>query len=215
LPAQGSYRPVRAQLTHTVPQVTGSLCAAIRCCCGDTCRVSMHSPCFPPTVLRLDASLSSPGSPQRSSPVSTVLSRRYDSLPSFPPRFVSFARPVPRLHSRFAPARAECRRVGPGVVHPVSPSGLSLGDDRGSHVPGEPQCASALLSDPGRSDHTRPLTVRRHGPRYNHNEGSCELCLSRLNHTALALAVYASQGGLLLHHARLASGCWSGSAGRV
>jgi hypothetical protein len=31
--------------------------------------------------------------------------------------------------------------------------------------------------------------------------------ISRLNHTARMLAVYASQGGLPRHHARLASGC--------
>ena len=33
------------------------------------------------------------------------------------------------------------------------------------------------------------------------------ICLSRLNHTALTLAVYASQHRLPGHHARLASGC--------
>ncbi len=32
---------------------------------------------------------------------------------------------------------------------------------------------------------------------------------------AFGLAVYASQCGLLLHHARLASSCWSGSTGRA
>ena len=39
--------------------------------------------------------------------------------------------------------------------------------------------------------------------------------LSRLNHTASALAVYASQAGLPRHHARLASGCWPSSSGRA
>ncbi len=38
--------------------------------------------------------------------------------------------------------------------------------------------------------------------------------LSRLNHTASALAVYASQAGSPRHHARLASGCWPSSSGR-
>ncbi len=37
------------------------------------------------------------------------------------------------------------------------------------------------------------------------------LGLSALNSTAFGLAVYASQDGLLRPHARLASGCWSGS----
>lgn len=39
--------------------------------------------------------------------------------------------------------------------------------------------------------------------------------LSRLNHTASALAVYASQAGSPRHHARLASGCWPDSSGRA
>jgi len=39
--------------------------------------------------------------------------------------------------------------------------------------------------------------------------------LSRLNHTASTLAVYASQAGSPRHHARLASGCWPDSSGRA
>ena len=39
--------------------------------------------------------------------------------------------------------------------------------------------------------------------------------LSRLNHTASALAVYASQAGSPRRHARLASGCWPDSSGRA
>jgi len=40
------------------------------------------------------------------------------------------------------------------------------------------------------------------------------LLLSGLHHTAHVLAVYASQRGLPLHHARLASGRWPGVTGR-
>lgn len=46
-------------------------------------------------------------------------------------------------------------------------------------------------------------------PAPKHNEGSSQLPISGLNSTAFGLAVYASQGGSPLHHARLASGCWS------
>ncbi len=80
---------------------------------------------------------------------------------------------------------------------------------------GNPDCAYALLFDPGRTDHTRPFSVRRLGPRSDHDEGSCGNCLSRLYHTAWALAVYASQDGSLHHHARLASGCRPSSTGRA
>ena len=38
--------------------------------------------------------------------------------------------------------------------------------------------------------------------------------ISGLNRTAFDLAVYASQGWSPTRHARLASGCWSGSTGR-
>src|SRR3954462_11480129 len=38
--------------------------------------------------------------------------------------------------------------------------------------------------------------------------------ISGLNRTAFDLAVYASQGWSPIHHARLASGCWSSSTGR-
>jgi hypothetical protein len=59
------------------------------------------------------------------------------------------------------------------------------------------------------------LALHRRGPRSVHDEGSRLWRLSRLNHTASALAVYASQAGLPRHHARLASGCWPDSSGRA
>ena len=51
-------------------------------------------------------------------------------------------------------------------------------------------------------------------PATDHDEGSPRVVISGLNRTAFDLAVYASQGWLPTHHARLASGCWSGSTGR-
>ena len=51
-------------------------------------------------------------------------------------------------------------------------------------------------------------------PATDHDEGSPRCVISGLNRTAFDLAVYASQGWSLTHHARLASGCWSGSTGR-
>ena len=51
-------------------------------------------------------------------------------------------------------------------------------------------------------------------PATDHDEGSTRVVISGLNRTAFDLAVYASQGWLPTHHARLASGCWSGSTGR-
>src|SRR5208337_768185 len=102
-PARGSHRPERAQSTHSVPQVTPSLCHdlagavtnpvwAIRGRYGDTPREFDASHVLPADgrVTRRPASL-----PRvldgASSPASAVLSGRYDFLPSVSPRFVAFA----------------------------------------------------------------------------------------------------------------------------
>src|SRR5271167_3615067 len=62
------------------------------------------------------------------------------------------------------------------------------------------------LSRPWVSCLARPPRLTR--TRAHHEE------ISGLNRTAFDLAVYASQGWSPTHHARLASGCWSGSTGR-
>jgi len=88
-----------------------------------------------------------------SSPASTVLSGRYDFLPPIPPHFVAFARTVPREHASFAPTLAACVEAGPGVGHPVAPSGVASMETTGSPTfLGNPDCALALLSDPGGTD---------------------------------------------------------------
>src|SRR5208337_1794004 len=51
-------------------------------------------------------------------------------------------------------------------------------------------------------------------PATDHDEGSPRVLISGLNRTAFDLAVYASQWWSPTRHARLASGCWSGSTGR-
>jgi hypothetical protein len=53
---------------------------------------------------------------------------------------------------------------------PVRPQ-VRISNGRVSQVPGEPCCAYALRSDPGRTDAPGP-TVRRRGPRLKHDEGS-------------------------------------------
>ena len=78
----------------------------------------------------------------------------------------------------------------------------------------------ALLFDPGGTDAPghRALcpTYRRFGVafRFCDDVGSHDSLLSGLNHTARALAVYASQPGSPLVHARLAFGWWPSLAGR-
>ncbi len=79
---------------------------------------------------------------------------------------------------------------------------------------GNPDCALALLFDPGRTDASGPLRCPGTAPAMSTAKAPA-LQLSRLHHTASALAVYASQAGSPRHHARLASGCWPSSSGRA
>ena len=155
MPTRGSHRPERAQLTHSVPQVTPSLrqrrtvasnpLVAIRWPCVDTPRQVKASRVFPSSgvVTRRPASL-----PRvlggASSPASTVLSGRYDFLPPVSPRFVSFARTIPLKRSHFAHARPSAAAgESPGVGNPVSPAGRLVSGNGGiSYVPGEPRLCS-------------------------------------------------------------------------
>ena len=160
--------------------------------------------------------LSSAGFPEPGFPWFHGTMRCSDFLPSVSPRFVAFAW---RYHSsaRISPAVRPSAAAGEssGVGHPVSPAGtLVSGNGRISCVPGEPRLCSCPALRPRRDRRIRPcnalarppLCPRRRLPRF---------VLSRLNHTASALAVYASQCRLPQHHARLASGCWPDSSGRA
>ncbi len=50
--------------------------------------------------------------------------------------------------------------------------GFACGNDRVSHVPGEPKCAYALLSDPGRSGPTRPYSETDAAPEHLNAKGT-------------------------------------------
>ena len=75
---------------------------------------------------------------------------------------------------------------------------------------------SPYSSDPGvtRQAEWTMSKLPAAAPPTDHDEGSTRAVISGLNRTAFDLAVYASQGWSPTHHARLASGCWSGSTGR-
>src|SRR5262245_32560834 len=99
----------------------------------------MCSACFPRPSLPTDASLPSTGSPGASSPASTVLSRRYDSLPPVPPHFVAFVWRYLRVHSFFSLLAGRVRRQGLELVTRCLRPGSRGGDGRISQVPGEPR----------------------------------------------------------------------------
>ena len=151
-----------------------------------------------------------------SSPASAVLSGRYDFLPPVSPRFVAFAWRYHSQRSCFARTRPSAAAGGsPGVGHPVSPAGkLVSGNGRISYVPGEPRLCSCPALRPRQDRRIRPLRCVGAAPAVSTTKAPA-FVLSRLNHTASALAVYASQAGSPRHHARLASGCWPDSSGRA
>jgi hypothetical protein len=72
----------------------------------------------------------------------------------------------------------------------------------------------ALLSDPGEAGDTRSLRCPGVAFRKWYAVGPCMLFVSRLDHTAYTLAVYASQPRSPSRHARLASGWGPALSGR-
>jgi len=101
--------------------------------------------------------------------------RRYDFLPSIPPHFVAFAWRYHPLHAHFVPSvrRATPKAGGFCCSHRL-PLPVDSVETAGSLTfPGNPHCAYALLSDPGRIvAPTRPITMQRCSPRSNHDKGS-------------------------------------------
>ena len=93
--------------------------------------------------------------------------------------------------------------------------GVSCGNDRVSHVPGEPPLCLCPALRPRQDRSHQAIHGASARPPFRPRRRLLLECLSRLNHTAWALAVYASQGGSLHHHARLASGCQPSSTGRA
>jgi hypothetical protein len=97
------------------------------------------------------------------------------------------------------------RGDGPGVVRPVSPAGNLRGCSRSLTFLGNPVVRVLCSSTPvGPAD--QAIQPADAAPASSQGEGSSQLRISRLNRTASALAVYASQAGSPPHHARLASG---------
>jgi len=151
------------------------------------------------------------------SPTSAVLSRRYDSLPPFPPHFVAFAW---RYHGVFGSFRCSRRRRtpndGPGVVHPVSPAGIppwrrqGLPSSWGTSIPictCSPTPAGRYAPDHDGACRVAPASVKTKAPAFQ--------IVSRLNSMAFGLAVHASRRGSPRRRAGLASGRWSNSPGRA
>jgi len=98
------------------------------------------------------------------------------------------------------------RYLQPGIAEETTGSPKFLGN------PHDP--FAVFQSDSGRTVDARPVRHPSVAPGMKTAKAPTK-GLSELNSTAFGLAVYASQCGLPQHHARLASGRWSGAAGRV
>ena len=177
-PPRAPTDPYVGTLDHTVPQATPSLRhdlaprrtrQLLSVGVSVTPRKSSMPPrCFPPTAWLLGASL----------PIPRVLAGRVPRIPRYYQGTATSCRPSRRTslpsfggttgsHGTFRLSRRHpARNGGPGVGHPVSPSGSFFrGDDRSSQVPGEPQFPFAHDLRPRPADASLTLAERSHGPR--------------------------------------------------
>jgi hypothetical protein len=151
---------------------------------------------FPPSSSVPRRSSSLLGVPQVGSPVSSVLLKRSDFPPPFPPRFVSFA---PRYRGGALPFALTGGRAPdagePGPLVAGGPPGAQPW--RRWDLPGScaNPCALALALRPRGDLGGRPLAPPRCCLRYEYGVRLSRFELSRLDHVAVALAVYASWCG--------------------
>ena len=139
-----------------------------------------------------------------------------DSPPSVSTRFEFFTSQYHRFARGLLPSAGG---VPPGARElsvPVSPSGIAMETSGALRFLENPDGHCPCSTTPVGPD--APCGTKCDAPDAApacvQDEGSKRLVFSGLNHTTFDLAVYASQGGLPHHHARLASGRWSGSTRR-
>ena len=163
LPTQGSRRSGRARLTHPVPLATDSLPkgirSAIRWCYVDT---GPGRQCIRGVSFQRDHDQASRFPPRGPSGFpfprfdGTIKTLRLPA--ALPPALRCLRLAVPPRHARFAPGSMACDAAGQGFLRsaPVTPFRIKGGDDRASHVPGEPQLCLCPALRPRRDRRVRP-----------------------------------------------------------
>ena len=174
---------------------------------------SVSPPSFPRTCPCSGASFP-PRGPSGWFPRFVGIVKHSDFLPPLPRRFVSFASRYRRASWASFPQLQDAATASLGLFTGIPITGFINGGDRTSQVPGEP-----TMNVPCSPTPARPLRSGRYRASMLPSAFSTASALARtvisgLNHTARPLAVYASQGGLPHHHARLASGWLASLSGR-
>ena len=165
---RGSHRSGRAHFGHPVRQAVALRPVmlpdelAVTGLCG-----SVPVPWFRPSDPPPGARFPPQGLRRSGFPCFHGTIRRCDFLPPIPPRFVAFA-------WRYHPARGRMETTGPLTF------------------PGNPNCAFALLYDPGGTERTPGHSGASDMAPAQSTTRAPALPISRLHHTASALAVYAS-----------------------
>ena len=193
-----SHRSGRAQLRHPVRLVMDSLSRFVICE-----RYVDPKPRYkaldglPAHKSMTNISLPSTGSPRYRFPSFDSTMKMCDSLRPSHRASLCFAWQYHVLRLCFAPCGPERTTAGLGFAIRSPNRTDAHGDDQGL-----PSSWGALLYlcrvlRPRRVRSHQADTVCRHGPRAVQDEGSPRVVISRLNSTALTLAVYASQWPLL------------------
>src|SRR5208337_4367317 len=191
-----------------------SASSAIRCCFVGTVKGFDAPAMFPSNGVMTWRPLLSTGSLGWFPRFNDTMGRS-DSPPSVSTRSIS-SRADTTVSPVVCSPRSWASHRGPGSCRFRSPIRIYDGNVGVSQVPWKPWWSLSVLFDPGRIRQAEwtmselPDTA----PACVQDEGSKRLVFSGLNHTTFDLAVYASQDGSPHHHARLASGCWSGFARR-
>ena len=137
------------------------------------------------------------------SPSSSVLSRHYDFLLLVPHHFVAFVQRYHKVALVLSLSHDKCHHVSLELVTRYLQPGVTCGNDRTSQVPGRPQCTFARALRLRQVDCSRPddahsvgFQNNRMAPAIGTTKALARNNLSKLNHTAFGLAVYASSHSL-------------------
>src|SRR5208282_4677112 len=180
--------------------------------------IRLWSPTSPPSFPRTFPCSGAPFPPRGPSgrfPRFIGNTKHSDFLPPFARRFVSFASRYRRAPCASLPPTQGTTPAGRGIAYRIPQHRFIDGGDRTSQVPGGPAMNVPCSANPVGPPRSATAALRCCLSPNGRRRLPPQILISGLNHTARTLAVYASQGGSLHRHARLASGWLACLSGRV